>query len=116
VREVRVHYVESLTRAVDLLADRLRGGHESTRNDLGESDRGHAGLGWLREVGRKVGRKRAAVRAEAGQECCLRLPDNVSSDPPHHVVEAAVFEVIFDSGPTRPRDGAVDHSTLAGGS
>ena len=34
------------------------------------------------------------------------------SDPHHHVV-AAVLEVIFDSGTTRPRDGAVDHVQLA---
>ena len=43
----------------------------------------------------------------------MRLPDNVAGDPHHHVVEAAVLEVIFDSGTTRPRDGAVDHVQLA---
>ena len=61
----------------------------------------------------EVGPERAAVPAEARQERRLRLPDDGAGHPHHHVVEAAVPEVVLDPRPAGPRDGAVDHVELA---
>jgi hypothetical protein len=53
------------------------------------------------------------VAVEARQERRLRLSDDIARDPHHHVVEAAVLEVILDARATRPRNRAVDHVELA---
>ena len=113
VGEVGVHHVEAAARAVDLLADRLRGGHEAPGDHLGERDRRRAGVGRLGEVAREVVRERAAVAAEARQERRLRLPDDVTGDAHHHVVEAAVLEVVLDPRAARPGNRAVDDVELA---
>ena len=113
VGEVGVHHVEALARAVDLLADRLRGRDVAAGDHLRERDRRRARVGRLREERRQVGRQRPAVPAEARQERRLRLPDDVAGDAHHHVVEAAVLEVVLDAGAARPRDRAVDHVELA---
>ena len=60
------------------------------------------------EVPREVVRQRAAVAPEARQERRLSLPDDVSGHAHHHVVEAAVLEVVLDPRAARPGDGAVD--------
>ena len=70
-------------------------------------------VGRLGEVGLEVGRQRAAVAAEAGQERRLRLADDVAGHAHHHVVEAAVPEVILDPGSARPGDRSVDDVELA---
>ena len=53
------------------------------------------------------------MAAEARQERRLRLPDDVAGDAHHHVVEAAVLEVVLDPRAARPGDGAVDDVELA---
>ena len=53
------------------------------------------------------------MTAKARQERRLRLPDDVAGDAHHHVVEAAVLEVVLDPRAAGPRDGAVDHVELA---
>ena len=50
---------------------------------------------------------------EARQKRRLRLPDDVSGDAHHHVVEAAVLEVVLDPRAAGPRDRAVDDVELA---
>ncbi len=112
VRHVRVHHVEATARAVDLLADRLRRRDEAAGDHLSDGDRRLAGVRRLREVPRQVVRQRAAVAAEAGQERRLRLPYDVAGDPDHHVVEAAVLEVVLDARTSRPGDRPVDDVQL----
>ena len=94
-------------RAVHPLPDRLRGGHEAPGYHLGESDRRRAGLGGLGEVACEVVGERAAVATEACQECRLRLPDDLTRDAHHHVVEAPVLEVVLDPRAGRSSNGAV---------
>ena len=53
------------------------------------------------------------MAVEARQERRLRLSHDIAGDPHHHVVEAAVLEVILDARATRPRNRAVDHVELA---
>ena len=53
------------------------------------------------------------MAVEARQERRLRLPDDIAGDPHHHVMEAAVLEVVLDPGAARPRHRAVDHVELA---
>ena len=53
------------------------------------------------------------MTAKARQEGGLRLPDDGAGDPNHHVVEAAVPEVVLDPRPAGPGGGAVDHVQLA---
>ena len=71
-----------------------------------------AGVGRRGEVGVEVVGQGSAVTAEARQEGRLCLPDDVARDANHHVVEAAVLEVILDAGAAGPRDLAVDHVEL----
>ena len=85
----------------------------AARDHLRERDRRRPGVGGLGEVRGEVGAERPAVPAEARQERRLRLPDDVAGHPHHHVVEAAVLEVVLDPGAAGPRDGAVDHVELA---
>ena len=113
VGEIGVHHVEALPSAVDLLPDRLRGGHVPAGDHLCERDGRRAGVGRLREERRQLGRKRRAVAVEARQERRLRLPDDIAGDPHHHVMEAAVLEMVLDARATRPRNRAVDHVELA---
>ena len=113
VGEVRVHHVEPLARAVDLLADRLRRGDEAAGDHLRERDRRRTGVGGRGEQVRQVGGQRPAVAAEARQERRLRLAHDVAGDAHHHVVEAAVAEVVLDARAAGPGDRAVDHVELA---
>ena len=53
------------------------------------------------------------MSAEARQERRLCLPHDVAGDAHHHVVEAAVLEVVLDSGSAGPRDRSVDDVELA---
>ena len=53
------------------------------------------------------------MAVEARQERRLRLPHDVAGDAHHHVVEAAVLEVVLDARAAGPRDGAVDDVELA---
>ena len=80
---------------------------------LRERDRRRALVGGRGEVRGEVGPERAAVTAEARQERRLRLADDGAGHPHHHVVEAAVLEVVLDPRPAGPGDGAVDHVQLA---
>ena len=114
-RSVRYGFITSSrsARAVDLLADRLRGGDEPAGDHLRERDRDRRRSRPAREVGVEVVRQRAAVTAEARQERRLRLPDDVAGDANHDVVEAAVLEVVLDACAAGPRDLAVDHVELA---
>ena len=80
---------------------------------LRERDRRRALVGGRGEVGGEVGPERAAVPAEARQERRLRLADDGAGDAHHHVVEAAVLEVVLDPRAAGPGDGAVDHVELA---
>ena len=112
VREVGVHHVEPSARPVDLLADRLRSGDEPAGDDLRKRDRSRAGGGRSGEVGREVGRQVAAEAPEAREEGGLRLADDAAGDAHHHVVEAAVLEVVLDACASGPRDLAVDHVEL----
>ena len=113
VGDVRVHHVEPPARAVDLLADRLRRCDVAAGNHLRERDRRRALVGGRGEVRGEVGSERAAVTAKARQERGLRLPHDGAGDANHHVVEAAVLEVVLDPGSAGPGDGAVDHVQLA---
>ena len=113
VGEVRVHHVEALTRRVDLLPDGLRGRDEAAGDHLREGDRRRAGVGRRGEVPGQVGGQRPPVAAKARQERRLRLPDDVTGDAHHQVVEAAVVEVILDAGSARPGDAPVDDVQLA---
>ena len=112
VREVGVHHIEPPARAVDLLADRLRGGDEPAGDDLRKRDRNRPGCGRRGEVGVEVVGQGAAEAAEAREEGRLSLADDVARDANHHVVEAAVLEVVLDSRAPGPRDLAVDHVEL----
>ena len=58
-------------------------------------------------------RQRSAMAVEAREEGRLRLAHNVARHAHHHVVEAAVAEVVLDSRSADPRDGAVDDVELA---
>ena len=113
VGEIRVHHVEAAARTVDLLTDRLGCGHEAAGDHLGERDRRRAVVGRLGKVPSEVVRERPAVAPEARQERRLRLPDDVSGHAHHHVVEAAILEVVLDPRAAGPRDGAVDDVELA---
>ena len=53
------------------------------------------------------------MAAEARQERCLGLAHDVAGDPHHHVVEAAVLEVVLDAGSPGPRGRPVDDVELA---
>ena len=53
------------------------------------------------------------MAAEARQERRLRLPHDVAGDAHHHVVEAAVLEVVLDARSAGPRDRSVDDVQLA---
>ena len=56
----------------------------------------------------------AAVPVEAREERGLGLSyDGAAGDADHQVVEAAVLEVILDTGSARPGDRPVDHIQLA---
>ena len=112
VGEVRVHHVEAGTRSVDLLANRLRRGDEAARDDLGEGDRRRAGFRRRREVPGEIGRQRAVVAVEARQEGRLRLSHDGAGDAHHHVVEAAVLEVVLEACSAGPRDPSVDDEQL----
>ncbi len=71
-----------------------------------------AGVGRRGEVGVEVVGQGSAVTAEAREEGGLCLPDDVARDANHHVVEAAVLEVVLDACAAGPRDLAVDHVEL----
>ena len=113
VGQVGVRDVEALARGVDLLEDRLRGRDVASRDHLGERDRRRAGVVGLRKEASGIGRQRAAAIPEGGQEGGLRLPHDVAGDAHHHVVEAAVLEVILEAGSPGPGDRSVDHVELA---
>ena len=53
------------------------------------------------------------MATEACQECRLRLPDDLTRDAHHHVVEAPVLEVVLDPRAARPGNGAVHDVELA---
>ena len=80
---------------------------------LRKRDRRRAGFGLLGEQAGEVGRQRAAVTVESGQEGRLRLPHDVAGDAHHHIVEGAVLEVVLETRAAGPRDGSVDHVQLA---
>ena len=52
------------------------------------------------------------MAAEARQERGLRLAHDVTGDAHHHIVEAAVLEVVLDPRAACPRDLPVDHVQL----
>ena len=113
VGDVGVHDVEPLVRAADLLADRLARRGEPARHDLRERDGDRAGVLRLGEAGGQVRRQPAAMRVEAAEERCLGLAHDVARESCHHVVEAAVLEVVLDPRAADPGDRAVDHVELA---
>ena len=86
---------------------------EAAGDHLRERDRRRARVGLLGEQAREVGRQRPAATVEARQERRLGLPHDVAGDAHHHVVEAAVLEVILEACAADPRDRPVDDVQLA---
>ena len=86
---------------------------DAAGDHLRQRDRRRTGLGRSGEQTGDVLRQRPALAAEARQERRLRLPNYVAGDPDHHVVEAAVLEVILDARSADPGDRSVDYVQLA---
>jgi hypothetical protein len=113
VGHVRVHDVESLSRAVEELRDRVGDRPVAAGRVVQDGRRHVTGLERGEEDVHVVSRQRAAEPTEARDEDELQLRDDRARDADEQVVEAAVLEVILDAGPTDPADAAVDDECLA---